>query len=70
MNDDNVATAITLSALGSSAMYENSARTAYGTAGTGTLVVAAAAANKVCIVGRDTTHYFIVSNNGGAITVN
>jgi hypothetical protein len=70
MNDDNVTTAITLSALGSSAMYENSARTAYGTAGTGTLVVAAAAKNKVCIVGRDATHYLTVSNDGGAITVN
>ena len=69
MNDDNVSTAITLSALGSSAMYENSARTAYGTAGTGTLVVAAAAANKVCIVGRDATHYLTVSYSG-AVTVN
>ncbi len=69
-NDDNVATAITLSALGSSAMYENSARTAYGTAGTGTLVVAAAAKNKVCILGRDATHYFTVAAEGGAITVN
>jgi hypothetical protein len=70
MNDDNVATQITLNALGSSAMYENSTRTAYGTAGTGTLVVAAAAKNKVCIVGRDSTHYLTVSNDGGAITVN
>lgn len=70
MNDDNVTTQITLSALGSSAMYENSARTAYGTAGTGTLVVAAAAKNRVCILGRDATHYFTVSNDGGAITVN
>ncbi len=70
MNDDNVSTAITLAALGSSAMYENSARTAYGTAGTGTLVVAGAAANKVCIVGRDSTHYLTASSNGGTITVN
>ncbi len=69
MNDDNVATAITLSALGASAMYENSARTAYGTAGTGTLALSAAAANKVCIVGRDATHYLTVSYNG-AVTVN
>lgn len=68
-NDDNVSTAITLSALGSSSMYENSARTAYGTAGTGTLVVSAAAANKVCIVGRDSTHYFTVSSSG-TVTVN
>ncbi len=69
MNDNNVATAITLSALGSSAMYENSARTAYGTAGTGTLVLSAAAANRVCIVGRDSTHYLTVSYNG-TVTVN
>lgn len=68
-NDDNVSTAITLAALGSSAMYENSARTAYGTAGTGTLVLSAAAANKVCIVGRDSTHYWTLSYNG-AVTVN
>lgn len=69
VNDDNVSSAITLSALGSSAMYENSARTAYGTAGTGTLVVSAAGANKVCIVGRDATHYLTLSYNG-SVTVN
>ena len=68
-NDNNVSTAITLSALGSSARYENSARTAYGTAGTGTLVLSAAAGNKVCIVGRDSTHYSTISYNG-AVTVN
>lgn len=68
-NDDNVATAITLAALGSSAMYENSARTAYGTAGTGTLVVSAAAANKICLLGRDSTHYWTISYNG-TVTVN
>jgi hypothetical protein len=69
MNDDNVSTAITLSALGSSAQYENSARTAYGTAGTGTLVLSAAAANTVCIVGRDSTHY-LTTNYVGSVTVN
>ena len=37
MNDDDVNTVITLGALGSSAKYENTARSAYGTAGTGTL---------------------------------
>ncbi len=57
MNDDNVATAITLAALGASARYENTARTAYGTAGSGTLVSTAAAASMVCIVGLDSTHY-------------
>ena len=57
MNDDNVSTVITLAALGSSSMYENTARTAYGTAGTGTFVSGGAVGDKVCIVGRDTTHY-------------
>jgi hypothetical protein len=64
MNDDNVSTVITLAALGSSARYENTARTAYGTAGTGTLVSTAAAGSMVCIVGRDSTHYLTVNFNG------
>jgi hypothetical protein len=68
VNDVAVSTAITLSALGTGAMYGNSAGTAYGTAGTGTLVVAAAAANKVCIIARDATHYNIISYSG-AVTV-
>lgn len=62
--DDNVTATITLAALGSSAMYENTSRTAYGTAGTGTLSVTSATANKVCIVGRDSTHYWTLSFNG------
>jgi len=64
MDGDNVSTVITLAALGSSAMYENQARTAYGTAGTGTLVSGAAAANQVCIIGIDSTHYLTVSAVG------
>ena len=64
MNDDNVATVITLAALGSSARYENTARTAYGTAGTGTFVSGGAVGDKVCLLGRDTTHYLTVSSNG------
>jgi collagen type VII alpha len=63
-NDTGVSTAITLSALGSSAMYENTAGSAYGTAGTGTLVATAAAGNKVCLVGRDATHYQVYSFTG------
>ena len=55
--DDNVSATITFAALGSSAMYENSARTAYGAAGTGTLSAVAAVGNKACIFGRDSTHY-------------
>ena len=64
MNDDNVATVITLAALGSSARYEATARTSYGTAGTGTFVSAGAAADMVCIVGRDSTHYLTTSFKG------
>ncbi len=64
MNTDNVATVITLAALGSSARYEATARTSYGTAGTGTLVSGGAAADKVCILGLDSTHYLTISYNG------
>ena len=63
-NDDNVSTVITLAALGSSAMYENSARTAYGTAGTGTMVSGGAVGDRICILGRDATHYFTTTVNG------
>lgn len=63
-NDDNVATVITLSAIGSSARYENTARTAYGTAGTGTFVSGGAVGDAVCILGRDSTHYLTVSHVG------
>lgn len=68
-NGDNVTTVITLAALGSSARYENQARTAYGTAGTGTLVMGGAAKDQVCLIGLDATHYLTVSVNGSA-TVN
>jgi hypothetical protein len=64
LNDDNVSSAITLGAIGSSARYENTARTAYGTAGTGTFTSGGAVGDKVCLVGRDTTHYLTVSFNG------
>jgi fibronectin-binding autotransporter adhesin len=68
MNDDNVSTVITLSAIGSSARYENTARTAYGTAGTGTFVSGGAVGDMVCIVGRDSTHYLTVSSKGTWVT--
>jgi hypothetical protein len=64
LNDDNIATAITLSALGSGAYYESAARTGYGTAGTGTFTATAAAGNMVCIVGRDSTHYLTTTYVG------
>ena len=63
-NGDNVSTVITLAALGSSARYENTARTAYGTAGTGTFVSGGAVKDSVCIVGLDSTHYITTNYNG------
>lgn len=63
-NDDNVATVITFSAIGSSARYENTARTAYGTAGTGTFVSGGAVGDKACLVFRDSTHYSTLAFQG------
>jgi hypothetical protein len=63
-NDDNVSTVITLSAIGSSARYESTARTSYGTAGTGTFVSGGAVGDFVCIVGRDSTHYSTLGFKG------
>lgn len=68
-NGDNVTTVITMAALGSSARYEVTARTSYGTAGTGTMVSGGAAKDMVCIVGLDSTHY-ITTNFIGTWTVN
>jgi len=63
-NDDNVSTVITLSAIGSSARYENTARTAYGTAGTGTMVSSGQVGDKACLVFRDSTHYSTLAFQG------
>ncbi len=69
VNGDNVATVITMAAIGSSARYENTARTAYGTAGTGTFISAGAVKDFVCIVGLDSTHY-LTTNFSGTWTAN
>ena len=60
-NDNNVATVITFAALGSSARYELTNYTSYGTAGTGTAVSGGAAGDKICFVGLDSTHYLVGS---------
>ncbi len=65
-NDAGVSTVITLSALGSSAMYPKSDDSGYGTAGTGTMVSSAATGNKVCLIGRDATHYELGAVNATA----
>lgn len=64
MADNNVAAVITLGAIGSSVQYQNTANTAYGTAGTGTLHSGGAAADKVCIYSRDGTHYLTTTYVG------
>ncbi len=61
-NDDNVSSVITLAALGSSARYEQTARTGYGTAGTGTAVSSGAVTNQICLLGKDSTHYYVMSS--------
>ena len=63
-NANNVSTVITFAAIGSSSMYENTASTAYGTSGTGTFVSGGAVGDKVCFVGKDSTHYDVFSFNG------
>jgi hypothetical protein len=63
-NANNVATVITLAALGSSARYEATARTSYGSAGTGTFVSGGAVTDQVCVVGLDSTHYMTMSSTG------
>src|ERR1035438_9988074 len=62
MNDDNVGTVITLAGI-TGVQYENTARTAYGTAGL-TMTSNGAAANKICLLGLDATHYLAASSVG------
>jgi hypothetical protein len=64
MNGDNVSTVITMGAIGGSAKYEATARTGYGTAGTGTLTSGGAVGDAVCLVGLDSTHYLTVNYTG------
>jgi hypothetical protein len=68
-NRAGVSTVITLAALGSSAFYPKTDSTGYGTEGTGTMVSSGAAGDKVCLVGRDSTHYELGSF-AGTWTVN
>ena len=63
-NANNVATVITFSAIGSSARYQATAKTSYGTAGTGTLVSGGTVLDQMCLVGKDSTHYDIYSYAG------
>lgn len=61
-NDDNVATVITLAAI-IGVQYEVTARTSYKAANT-SIVSGGAVGDKMCIVGRDSTHYQVLSFTG------
>jgi hypothetical protein len=62
MTDDNVAAVITLGAI-SGVQYETTARTAYKAANT-TIVSGGAVGDKICIIGRDATHYLTATYQG------
>jgi hypothetical protein len=68
-NNIAVTSVITMAALGSSARYPKTDSSAYGTAGTGTMVAGGAAGDKICLVGLDSTHYNLGSY-AGTWTVN
>lgn len=63
-NNVAVTSVITLAALGSSSLYGKTDQSAYGTAGTGTAVAAGAAGDKICLIGKDSTHYNVASYAG------
>lgn len=63
-DDVAVTSVITFAAIGSSSRYGNTGQTAYGTAGTGTLISGGAAGDKMCLLGRDSTHYVVASFTG------
>jgi hypothetical protein len=62
INDDNVSTVITLAAI-SGVQYETTARTSYKTANT-SIVSTGVVGDKLCIIGRDSTHYMVGAYNG------
>jgi hypothetical protein len=59
LNDNNVATAITLAAI-SGVSYQNTNFTSYKSANT-SIVSSGAAGDRMCILGRDATHYLVQS---------
>jgi hypothetical protein len=61
-NADNVATVITLAAV-ASVLYEKTTFAGYGTANTAA-TSSGAAGDKVCLVGKDSTHYDVFAFNG------
>jgi hypothetical protein len=63
-NDNNIATVITFNNPGSSVQFEKTTYASYGTATSGTAVSSGAVGDKLCLVGRDATHYLVGSYLG------
>ena len=57
-NDSAVTTAITIAAI-TSVQFEKTTFNGYGTVTTGTMVSGGALGDKICLVGRDATHYLV-----------
>ena len=62
-NDSAVTTVITISAI-TSVQFEKTTYNGYGTVTTGTMVSGGALGDKICLVGRDATHYLVGSYVG------
>lgn len=57
-NDDAITTVITIAAI-SGVQFEKTTFAGYGTVTTGTMTSGGAAGDKICLVGRDSTHYLV-----------
>jgi hypothetical protein len=62
LNDDNVSTVITIAAI-SGVYFEKIARTGYETVNTA-MTSGGAVGDRICMIGRDATHYLTLSYNG------
>ena len=62
-NDSAVTTVITISAI-TSVQFEKTTYNGYGTVTTGTMVSGGALGDKICLIGRDSTHYLVGSYVG------
>ena len=57
-NDSTVTTVITIAAI-TSVLFEKTSYNGYGTVTTGTMVSGGALGDKICLIGRDSTHYLV-----------
>ena len=59
-NDSAITTVITIAAI-STVQFEKTTYNGYGTVTTGTMVSGGALGDKICLIGRDATHYLVGS---------